>query len=61
MADSTQQGNVDPSGLTAPGELHLEISPPDGASSAGSLADVAAWPWWLWLAAGVGLWLILKR
>jgi hypothetical protein len=51
-------GDDDPSGLTNPGELHLNLGAPGAAASSGVLAVGFNWWWIVVIGAAV---LILKR
>ncbi len=54
-------GDPDPSGLTNPGELHLNIAAP-GANAAPSVGGFGGGvPWWVWLAVAVAVFFVVKR
>jgi hypothetical protein len=59
MDGTTTQGDADASGLTNPGELHLNIGAPGPGASAGEL--IAGVPWWWLVTAALVVLLILKR
>jgi len=56
-------GDVDPLGLTNPGELHLELTPGNNPVGTAGLFGGGDWSinWWLIAALGVAAWLILRR